>query len=119
MTEPDAVGPFGGIDVVATSVGGGCVSGMLSLLDPALAALTATLALLAIVGWIDRVRRLAGAHRQRTWQRTRGPLALLAAIAVLCVTAPPAGLPWKGVALGLALVPFGWASWRARVGGEG
>jgi hypothetical protein len=117
VTEVSGDPALGGGEVVRVSVAAGVVGGLLSLLDPPLTALTATMAVLAVVGWVERTLRLPPLKRGAV-SRTSLPALTVAGLgAVAFVLAGGIFAPWKGVVLGVALVPLGWGDRPAARGG--
>jgi hypothetical protein len=100
-------------EVVGVAVGAALVSGALSVLGPYLASLTGALAALAFAGWI--------AGRSSTGPglgpALREPGALLALASLAAGAAVYLGLAapfarWRGLVLGVALVPLWWSGAR-------
>lgn len=98
------------------AVGSAVISGALSLALPFLAALTGSLAALAVAGWIARQRHRGVPRSELRRARVVGAGALLV-LAIVLYVAPPVSLePGRGLALGLGLVPL-WIVERRRSGG--
>ncbi len=112
MTAPSAVGSLLGFETFGTAVGLSLVVGALSLVAPMLTVLAGTLAALAIAGWASlryRERRpLRWAGSSARW----AALAATAAGALVYLDPPLAVAPFRGLVLGVGLVPL-WVSERA------
>jgi len=107
-----------GFDTFGTACGLGLVAGALAIVVPTFAVLTLTMVALALAGWV-------ALHRQATPRAGRGDglggartvgLEVLSAAAVLFFVLPPALGAWRGLLLGLGLVPL-WVAERGRPGG--
>ncbi len=108
---------FGGFSVLRWTSGGGFLSGLLSVLDPALADLTATLAVLALVGWLAARSRHGGA----TARMTRSAVGALGALALGAVVFFARAAPidvWRGAILGACTLPLAFAERGGARGGE-
>jgi len=100
-----------GFDVVGVSVGAGLVSGGLSLVAPALAALTGSLAVLAIAGWLTLARQALGTLRRMITGGSAWALASVGAGAGLFLAGGTPLAPVRGLVLAVSLVPL-WAVCR-------
>jgi hypothetical protein len=109
-----ASGPLG-FEAFGAACGLAVVAGALSVLAPGLSMLTASLATLAVAGWAAGRRRTEGLGTGRALRVVAylPPFAALAAAGLLFLDpADPLG-PWRGLALGLGLVPL-WTVERLR-----
>ncbi len=97
-------------DAFSVGIGAAVISGGFSLLEPFLSALTGTLAALAVAAWVARLRRGPVGE----WLRGSRPIALaiLATGAGLFLAPQPAWATYRGLVLGLALVPL-WLAERS------
>jgi hypothetical protein len=100
-------------DVVGVSVGVAIVSGALSVFAASLGALTASLAVLALAGWCVLVGRAPPSIRPASIPRTGGALAAAGLGWLLFVGETGPWHSWRGLALGLSLVPL-WMDARRR-----
>jgi hypothetical protein len=100
-----------GFDVVGVSVGAGLVSGGLSLVAPALAALTGSLAVLAIAGWLTLAREALGTVRRMVTGGSAWALASVGTGAGLFLEGGAFLAPARGLVLAVSLVPL-WAVCR-------
>jgi len=107
--------PALGFDVFSTAVGLAIISGALSILQPFLELLTATLATLAVAAW-TLSRTGASPDGRPAVRRREFMLWVPAAVAALAYLAPgvPVG-PFRGLFLAASLVPV-WAAGRRGVG---
>jgi hypothetical protein len=96
------------LDVVGVGVGTALVSGALSVVAPSLAALTGTLAVLSLAGWGLLSRQHPAGLRGTGAFRSATALGLLGLGAALFVDPPGPWSAFRGLALGLSLVPL-WA----------
>ncbi|MGA8275978.1 MAG: hypothetical protein WB789_02255 [Thermoplasmata archaeon] len=104
-------------DVVGVSVGGALVSGALSVVAPSLVGLTGSLAVLALAGWLVLVRQAPGSPR-RKWTGSSGwALASVALGAALFLGGVGLLLNFRGLVLGLSLVPLWGVARRLPWGG--
>jgi len=113
--DPSWSGEF---DVVGVSVGAAVVSGALSVVAPSLGALTASLAALALAGWLALARRTPSPPRH--FGSVRGVLALVSlGFGAGLFLARTGGLePYRGLVLGLSLVPLWSVARRLAPGGS-
>ncbi|MCI4372249.1 MAG: hypothetical protein L3K02_01175 [Thermoplasmata archaeon] len=95
-------------DVLGVSVGGAVVSGALSVLAPTLAALTGALAVLAVAGWLSLRSQSGGPFRGTSVVRWGGAWAAAGLGGAYFLEGAGALAPFRGLALGLSLVPL-WA----------
>jgi hypothetical protein len=104
-------------DVVGVSIGAAVVSGALSVVAPSLVALTGSLAVLALAGWVVLVQQTLGSIRRRFTGRTVAALASAGMGAVLFL-AGVGGLPaFRGIVLGVSLVPLWLVARQLPLGG--
>lgn len=111
MTTLNAPSVAEGFDVVGVSVGVALVSGALSLVVPALAALTESLAVLALAGWLLLARAASGSLRRMFAGPSAWALASVGAGMGLFLLGGGVLAPFKGVLGALSLVPL-WAVTR-------
>jgi CHASE2 domain-containing sensor protein len=97
-----------GFDVVGVSVGAALVSGALSLAAPDLAALTESLAALALAGWFLLARAASGSLRRMFAGPSAVALASVGAGMGLFLLGGGILAPFKGLVEALLLVPL-WA----------
>jgi hypothetical protein len=95
-----------GFDVVGVSVGAGLLSGGLSLVAPGLVALTGSLAVLAIVGWLTLARQALGTVRRMVGGGTPWALASVGTGAGLFFVGGPLLASVRGLVLAVSLVPL-------------
>jgi hypothetical protein len=93
-------------DVVGVSVGAALVSGALSVMAPTLVALTGTLAVLAIAGWIVLVRQAPGPLRRRWSGRLTWAVLSVGLGSMLFLDARGTLLHVRGLVLALSLLPL-------------
>jgi len=98
-------------DVLGVSVGAAVVSGALSVVAPPLDALTGALTVLALAGWLVLLRRAPAPWRRTEIGRPALALAAVALGAVLFLGSPGVVPEYRGMVLGLSLVPL-WAVGR-------
>ena len=103
-----------GREAFGTAVGLAVVVGALSVVLPAFDALTGTLVALAVAGWASGHRRGNGAPRWRPGSigASRVALAVLGIAVAGFVDPPPPIATYRGLALGLGVVPLWWAERR-------
>lgn len=94
--------------MVGGSVGAALVSGGLSVAAPTLAALTGSLATLAVAGWIALARPSSGSLRRMLTARSGGALLSVGLGSTVYLAGAGALSPFRGLVLGLSLVPL-WA----------
>jgi hypothetical protein len=111
-----AVRPPIELDVVGVAVAGALVSGGLSLVSSYLTALPGSLAALALAGWVAQLRRSADRGPLRAPRGTRPALVAFAAGVAVYLFAPGILASFRGLLLGLALLPL-WDSARRIPGG--
>jgi hypothetical protein len=99
-----------GFETFGAACGLAVVAGALATLVPSLDALTVALVALSVAGWASLHRRSAGPGRVLAGPLGTylGPLLLLGAGATTFLCAPAPLVPWRGLVLGLSLVPL-WA----------
>jgi hypothetical protein len=100
-------------EAFGTAVGSAVVCGALSVLVPTLIAPTATLAALAVAGWLSLARRRGSLSRNSVGLGPIAALCLLGGAAVGFLVSPPALSPFRGLLLAGGLVPL-FAVGRAR-----
>lgn len=104
-----------GREAFGTAAGLAIVVGALAVVARPFDALTGTLTVLAVAGWASTHRRSYGGLA--TLGRSPGAYAVafgvLGAAAVLFAETPPSFVPWRGLLLGLAIVPL-WGTERRR-----
>jgi hypothetical protein len=103
-------------DVVGVSVAAALVSGALSVLAPSLIALTASLAVLAVAGWLILYRQTPGPVRRRWMRRSGGALAAVAGVSVLFLLGGDPLFDYRGLLLGASLVPLWGVARRFPIG---
>ena len=112
MTAPSAVGSLLGFETFGTAVGLSLVVGALSLVAPMLTVLAGTLAALAIAGLGFAPLPGAPPAPVGRFGARWAALAATAAGALVYLDPPLAVAPFRGLVLGVGLVPL-WVSERA------
>lgn len=110
--RPTRIAPIE-LEVFGTSVGVGLVAGALSVVVPFLAALAATLAALALAGWASMVRRCGTGRAELARPDRLLALGLLGAGAIVYGFPVRELAAFRGLLLGLAVVPL-WLTERRR-----
>ncbi|HTW55309.1 MAG TPA: hypothetical protein VMG36_02525 [Thermoplasmata archaeon] len=113
MSAPSLPRPSLGFDAFSAAVAVGVIAGALSVVWPSLDGLTAALAALAVAAVAVRH---ADRPRADGWRPTARGLAVVAvcgAAAGLFLDPPPPLAAWRGMLLGLSLVPW-WMVERRR-----
>ena len=100
-------------EAFGAAVGSAVVCGALSVLVPTLMAPTATLAALAVAGWLSLARRRGSLSRNSIGSRPIAALCILGGAAVEFLASPPTLSPFRGLILAGSLVPL-FAVGRAR-----
>ena len=100
-------------EVFGTALGAGLVAGALSLIEPFLAALTATLVALSLAGWCSSLRRRGSGRAELVRPDRVAAFAALGAGAIVYAGALPMLGSSRGLLLVLALLPL-WLSERRR-----
>lgn len=106
------------LDVVGVSVGAGLVSGALSTVAPALAGLTGALAALALAGWVALAQQTSGSIRDVLTRSSAGALASVGLGSGIFLAGGASLAPFRGLALGLSLVPLWGVARRGDRGGS-
>ncbi len=104
-------------DVVGVSVGGALVSGGLSVFAPNLAALTASLAVLAVAGWLVLLRQARASLRPGRRESSGWAIAAVGVGFTLFLSGVGPLLTFRGLLLGLSLVPLWAVARRFPLGG--
>jgi hypothetical protein len=97
-----------GFETFGTAVGFALVSGALSLVDPTLTVVPGTLAALAVAAWAVGRKRSGTRALPRPTLPSWGPVAVLAVAGTLYLDPGAPWGPFRGLALGLGLVPLWW-----------
>ncbi len=100
-------------EAFGAAVGSAVVCGALSVLVPILVAPTATLAALALAGWLSLARRRGSLSRGNFGPGPAVALCILGGASVGFLASPPFLLPYRGLLLAGGLVPL-FAVGRAR-----
>lgn len=106
MTDGARVAPLFEFEAFSAAVGSGVVCGALSFLVPFLVAPTASLAALALAGWISIARRRGTLTRRGIGTGPAIALCLLGCAAVGFLVPPPPLAPFRGLLLGMSVVPL-------------
>jgi len=93
-------------EAFGASVGSAVICGALSVLAPVLDSATAALAALAVAGWVSRARQTGALARDRMGRSPVAALGSLGGAGVLFLVPPPALVPFRGLLLGVSLVPL-------------
>ena len=105
MTQPLGGAPLGDFDVFGVATGCTVVVGALSVLAPFLTALAGTLAALVLAGWCSTLRR-DGTSLRRVARPDRGFALVAFGLGVFLFLGPVGLTPFRGLSLGLAVVPL-------------
>jgi hypothetical protein len=105
-------------DAFGLAVGSAVISGALALLEPFLVALTGALAALALAGWMSWRRRRSARWTELGHPRPAAALGVLLVGVLAFAVLPEPWAEFRGLALGLALVPL-WLHERHRSGPAG
>lgn len=100
-------------EAFGAAVGSAVVCGALSVLVPMLIAPTATLAALALAGWLSLARRRGTLSRGGFGPGPVAALCILGGVSVGFLASPPFLSPYRGLLLAVGLVPL-FAVGRAR-----
>jgi hypothetical protein len=103
-------------DSFGIAVGSSLITGALSVIAPFLTALSVTLVVLAIAGWVALLRKEHSTGLRSVPSRRWAALVVLALGAVLFLTPAPVPGVLHGLVLPVALVPL-WLVERERPGG--
>jgi len=106
MTGGTGAGPVFEFEAFGAAVGLAVVCGGLSIVFPLLIAPTATLAALALAGWVSRARRRGSLTRKGPGTGPAIALSVLGAAAILLLIAPPSLAAFRGLLLAGGLVPL-------------
>jgi len=106
MTDGARVAPPFEFEAFGAAVGSAVVCGALSLLVPVLIAPTATLAALALAGWVSLARRRGSLARKGIGRGSTVALSILGIAAVGFLVSPPLLAPFRGLLLASGLVPL-------------
>lgn len=93
-------------EAFGAAVGSAVVCGALSVHFPFLDAPTATLAALALAGWLSLARRRGSLAWDRVGRRPVAALASLGGASAIYLTAPSVLVPVRGLLLGVSLIPL-------------
>jgi hypothetical protein len=93
-------------EAFGAAVGSAVVCGALSVLFPFLIAPTATLAALALAGWVSLARRRGSLTRKGFGTRPAVALSVLGGAALCFLVPPPPLVPFRGLLLAASLVPL-------------
>jgi len=107
MTQPLGGAPLGEFDVFGVATGCTLVVGALSILAPFLTALAGTLAALVLAGWCSTLRR-DGTSLRRAARPDRGFALVTFGLGVFLFLSPVGLATFRGLLLGLAVLPL-WA----------
>jgi hypothetical protein len=114
VTRPALSAPE--FDSFSVAAGSSLITGALSVVAPFLTALSVTLVVLAMAGWVATLRKQRSGGRSIVPSRRWAALATLAAGAVLFLIPAPVPEAFHGLVLPLSLVPL-WLVERERPGG--
>jgi hypothetical protein len=106
MTDKTRVAPPFEFEAFGAAVGSGIVCGALSILVPFLVAPTATLAALALAGWVSIARRRGSLTRSGVSTGRAVALCILAGAAVVFLVSPSPLTPYRGLLLAASLLPL-------------
>lgn len=106
MTGRAVVDPLFEFEAFGVAVGSALVCGAVSAVVPLLVAPTATLAALALAGWVSRVRRRGISSWRGVGLRSAVALGVLGAASVLFLDPPSVVVPLRGLALAGSLLPL-------------
>ncbi|HEY1199214.1 MAG TPA: hypothetical protein VGG32_10925 [Thermoplasmata archaeon] len=106
MTDGARVVPLFEFEAFGAAVGSAVVCGSLSVLVPLLVAPTATLAALALAGWVSLARRQGSLTRNGLGTGSAVALSVLAAASLGFLASPPLLAPFRGLLLAGSLVPL-------------
>jgi hypothetical protein len=100
--------PSLGFDASSSATGLGLITGALSIVEPFLAVLTATLTSIAVAAWV--LGRPRGANGRRRWAeaRTLGAIGAVAIGGAIYLDPPALILPFRALLLSLLLLPLYW-----------
>ena len=93
-------------ETFGVAVGLALVCGALSVFFSVLDAPTATLAALALAGWLSLARRTGALHRDRFDRRNVAALVGLGATSAVYLSPPTVLVPVRGLLLAMSLVPL-------------
>jgi hypothetical protein len=106
VTRRDAMDPLFEFEAFGVAVGSALVCGALSAVAPLLVAPTATLAALALAGWVSLSRRRGSLSWHGMGYRSAFALGVLGAASVLFLDPPSALAPVRGLVLAGGLLPL-------------
>jgi hypothetical protein len=106
MTDGTSVAPLFEFEAFSAAVGSGIVCGVLSFLVPFLVAPTASLAALALAGWVSIARRRGSLTRRGLGTGPAIALGILGCATVGFLVPPPPLVPLRGLLLGMGLAPL-------------
>ena len=106
MTGGARVAPVFEFEAFGAAVGSALVCGALSVVFPPLVAPTATLAALALAGWVSLARRRGSLSRSGLGTGALAALGVLGGAGVGFLTLPSLLAPFRGLLLAGSLVPL-------------
>jgi hypothetical protein len=106
MTDRPTAGPLLDFETFGAAVGSAVVCGALSVLFPFLIAPTATLAALALAGWVSLARRRGSLTWKGFGTRPAVALGVLGGAALCFLIPPPPLVPVRGLLVAASLVPL-------------
>ncbi len=106
MTDGARVVPLFEFEAFSAAVGSGVVCGALSFVVPFLVAPTASLAALALAGWVSIARRRGSLTRTGIGTGPAVALCILGVAAAAFLVPPPTLAPFRGLLLAVSLVPL-------------
>jgi hypothetical protein len=106
MIDGARVAPLFEFEAFGAAVGSGIICGALSILVPFLVAPTATLAALALAGWVSIARRRGVLTRRGIGTGSAVALCVLGGATVGFLVSPPPLAPFRGLLLAGSLVPL-------------
>jgi len=106
VTGKDAIVPLFEFEAFGVATGSALVCGALSAVMPLLAAPTATLAALALAGWVSLARRRGSLSWSGLGIRSAIALSVLGAVSVVFLDPPSLLAPLRGLLLAGGLLPL-------------